>query len=753
MAADMKALSDAALPGLAIALDPAALTELLARALPECRRGVTLSSAQAVDVQYEPGQRATVLVKLKLHPSASHRTTRQLLCVRVLRIGEEMPTCPPELLARHAARHDTKDGARESPLETAWLPLPEHGLLVQAFPLDPGLPSLLDVTDPAMLATALTQLWAPRGTRAKRVRVETLAYTPESRAALAYDILCEDRETRLPHQRKLVGKIHVRRSPARLFANAWAVWRSAKGRVNIAPPVGFIESLGLSLQEFVPGVRLSDLAGTGAFLKPIRQAARAIAHVHAQHLPLHSERDLAKEGAVVRRWIGVLEGIVPERRDEISRLGERLLSELGRRFTPRGAVHADFHLANILVHRDAVTIVDWDQAAHGDPMLDVGRLLASLRVSALRTTRDPAGLSDAADAFLTTYLEVSGEDESRARLFEASALLIAAGAPFRLQREGWKEQAELLLDETWACLERATPRTSVATASVEAMPPFDQRLEWAMDHTLANALIAPLVRKARALPGLDIASCKPRLRASSAKAFEVEYALQGTLDGEDFASRVLARGDVEHGGRGMLRRLDALRAALEGLQGAPSLPFPIGHAAPLALSVIEPVMMEHLAFDSIEGAEAAGRSLACLQSARVELDKERSLEKELHSARERAAAASDESATELLAQIEVELAQRPLALAVSLRDLRPQDISWDGTRIGVRSVRDVVLAPLPVMVGLVHGRLLVSGSENAPSIADAFATAWARATGVDDATLRPFLALGLLRAKMTPRVN
>ena len=71
---------------------------------------------------------------------------------------------------------------------------------------------------------------------------------------------------------------------------------------------------------------------------------------------------------------------------------------------------------------------------------------ASLRIPALRVFGRASALEHASDAFLEEYLRVAGGHERRARLFEAASLLIAAGSSFRLQRERWPEEIELLLE-------------------------------------------------------------------------------------------------------------------------------------------------------------------------------------------------------------------------------------------------------------------------------------------------------------------
>lgn len=50
---------------------------------------------------------------------------------------------------------------------------------------------------------------------------------------------------------------------------------------------------------------------------------------------------------------------------------------------PAGIMHGDFHAANVMFDRsspDVAAIVDWEMATIGDPLLDLGWLLATWRL-------------------------------------------------------------------------------------------------------------------------------------------------------------------------------------------------------------------------------------------------------------------------------------------------------------------------------------------------------------------------------------
>jgi aminoglycoside phosphotransferase (APT) family kinase protein len=74
-----------------------------------------------------------------------------------------------------------------------------------------------------------------------------------------------------------------------------------------------------------------------------------------------------------RAWAG------PNSLPDVSRVAKWLTDNCPRSFQP-GIIHGDFHLANVLINQSAplvMAIVDWELATLGDPLLDLGWLLAT----------------------------------------------------------------------------------------------------------------------------------------------------------------------------------------------------------------------------------------------------------------------------------------------------------------------------------------------------------------------------------------
>lgn len=751
--------ADPALPGLSIALDLESLFGLMSERLPECRDGLEFLDGRVMDVQYRPGAGAHVLWKVRVHDQATGRSGRQLVFVRVLRDGEAIPAEPATLIAQYAELRKSTAMRHEMPLRTPWLPIADAGLIVHAFPLDPALPSLMTVGSAAAMKVALDRVWRARNAKVRRVRVSTLSYTPGARAAMQYEVLAEDRDTLLPELRRLVGKLDVQRSPARLFAGHWSVWRRTFGKVSIAPPVGYVAVARLSLQEFLTGTRLSDLAGEGEFIGRVRQAARGIAHIHSLRLPLLKHRGLEKEMASVERWTGVLSGLRPAQATRLARLSSRLRTEMSERMRVTATIHADFHLANILTDEHGVTLIDWDQVAHGDPMLDTGRFLASLRVSSLRINGTLDGLAPIEDAFLEVYLEHSNDNEQRARLFEAASLLTAAAAPFRLQREGWEDHADVMIDEVEHMLELslAGPRFTGTHADLKRQIDFAERAEWATDRVYAQAQLVPIIHETIG-PDIEVTECHPRLKENTRSRIYVRWILKGYRGSMRWRLPVEAVGFPETSGRSKFHRLENAHLAAVEDPSALQVVRPLGLVTPLSLLVFEPASGKR--FDKIlessgrkEALEQIARALGRFHSLEVPLTRERSTKRIIRSVLRRARALrradhpDARAVRQLLGSITQVLEERGERRAPCVFPLVPRQLWMSADRITVSPAHDVLYADPLMNAGSFLAQLSLTAAlrGSGDDEIERFRAAYLEASGEPDHDLAAWESLFILR--------
>jgi Ser/Thr protein kinase RdoA (MazF antagonist) len=675
----MRELRDPLFPGLATALDTDAMLPILAEGLVK-EDELQLQSVSVSDVRYRPGEQCWILYRVKGRDARSH-TRRTLVAARVLRRGDEVPAPTPTEVRKRYLAHDLACFGRASAY------LPSVHMMVYAFPVDTALPGLLDAVDPRAMKRLLSRVWGGRGLRVLDVRVKPRGYTPHARAALGYEVLCEDRKTGMPEMRRLLGKMHAKKPAARLFADAWLTWRAGRRRVSLAPPVEYLGDVGVTLQEIVPGERLGALVAAPGFLRRVKRTARMLAGLHDLQLPLSSRRKPEEEAQGVHRWAGVLAAIRPDLAPRVESLRDRLAARLVEECRMSGPIHADFHHTNVLVDGDRITLIDLDEMAFGDPMVDVGRFLASLRVPARRAFGRIDALADAGDAFLEEYMRCRDGDSSGAHLFEAASLLIAAGSSFRIQREGWEEEVQLLVEESERVLETATGGPRITRSEARARPELSDETKrtWAEDAVFMRATLHPHVQR---LYGFHLTSCQVRRSGSDRDA--LRYDLRGW--DRDKQHRLGLQGIPwpHRGGRAALERLERLRKALDRSSPAPIVPRPVVLLKPLGILVREIPDGTPLSklLESEEGlfiVERVAESLAVLHRATVQLETERPLPRVLHRLQERVAtlerARLSDRARGLADRIGSELAGLPDRRAPILRTVDPHHVLWTGDRV------------------------------------------------------------------------
>lgn len=761
----MNPFIDSTLPGMSTALDIDAMLELFRRKL-SINGGLELIGGKICDVQYRPGSQCRILYQLKFWNPASGRLTRQLLASRVLPDGESEPALTAAVISSYQA-------LESKAIEIPFLRLPELQMVVYPFPVDPALPWLFGALDPTKVKRALKSIWAGQDLGIKRVKAQQLGYTPLARVALQYEVGVVSGDDGVSETRKLVGKIHAHKRPATLFAGARALWHAAQGRVGLASPVGYSSSLGLALQERVRGERLGSLVTGPSFGNKMRETARQIAVLHGLSLPLSAQRTPKKEAEVILRSAKLLAAICPDRAQNIERLSHSLAANIEADARMTGPVHGDFHPANVLADGDHVTLIDLDDVAYGDAYADVGRFLASLRVSALREFDNPSELLEGREIFLEEYLARTDGDARKARVFEAASLLLAASSPFRLQRPGWEQQATMLAEESERVIREArrgnptpgfTPGFTQVGHQAENTLEIQDRIRWANDGPYVQALLNPYIEEAY---GAEVTACLPALRRNTDSSFHTRYKLSGWKDGAKWALSLEGVGK-KRGGRTFLRRLQSLRRSLVGQPAAPILPRPITYLSPLEIRIVEPP--KGIALSSIIGTADAlgaagnlGRALAAVHNVDLDLGEALHPGDEISSMRrqvrglKRTAPELYERASAALTETEKMGQFAPEQLVPSLNIGHRNRILCQGERIAIAEIEEITRLDQCIDLGntlalITHMGIDQGQIHQAAEMANRFQEAYAESRelpldGVALGEARALLSLACLQAK------
>lgn len=295
-------------------------------------------------------------------------------------------------------------------------------LVVHAFPIDPGLPTLISASDPEVVGELVSNSFEVD----VRPSVKLVRYPREGSCVLRYDYPADYRGSGGHEAFSLYGKIYAD-GTGLLVEGFLDALRKAQRRdrsataVRYPAPVLFEPSLGLLLTAELAGEPLSERISRGlawADAEPSRAAAgidlessiiatgRALARLHDSdmatapaHPVSHELDDLWRElQLVARTW--------PDIGADMLRHVDRLAEEAP---TAPDLVlsHGDFTPSQVLIDDDRPAVVDLDGLCWADPARDLGRFVAQLDplVTKGHGPRSRSIVDDLVGAFLHGYLE------------------------------------------------------------------------------------------------------------------------------------------------------------------------------------------------------------------------------------------------------------------------------------------------------------------------------------------------------------
>jgi len=227
----------------------------------------------------------------------------------------------------------------------------------------------------------------------------------------------------------------------------------------IPRPVGFLAPLRLLLYEKAPGTSTKVL-----ILSP-NESDRVLAAERCARWLARFQAIAPRSGQVVSpsdhlislegwwRRLGDLGGSLA---DKASRLFEQLkATALGLGATEMCAGHGMYTCGQVLLFEGRTVTVDWDSYNVADPSHDVARMLVYLKRVGLKHLGSVHALDGAAELFLKTYV-ATGRAHVRTRLaFQKAAICLErAKRDVAKQAHGWREDAEMMLDEGLRMLEQ-----------------------------------------------------------------------------------------------------------------------------------------------------------------------------------------------------------------------------------------------------------------------------------------------------------
>jgi len=328
-----------------------------------------------------------------------------------------------------------------APMERLWAVDPTERLLVLAAPLDPAFPSLGPLSDPARLGAALAAWDGLLAGGAGAGAVRAVRYRPGQRHVLEYR-----RRGALPLFVKLYRPGEG--GPVATAVHALAELLDAAGtpRIRAVRPAAVLGDGDALVYRRAPGTPLSTPLGAG-----VPPAAAHAAHVglllrtvHAARPPAPlPSRDLDGEVRTVRRACEAMAALRPE----LGALAGAIVDRAAERIAaceqePPTPIHGDMKADHVLWGGRGLHVLDTDRCALADPALDLGKMLADLRVRGVEGGGSIA--ADAEGAVLDAYAGPAPRID-RARLYAALLLVRMAARRVPLAAPDWAPRTAAVL--------------------------------------------------------------------------------------------------------------------------------------------------------------------------------------------------------------------------------------------------------------------------------------------------------------------
>lgn len=257
--------------------------------------------------------------------------------------------------------------------------LGDQGMVVWAFPNDPVLHALPNVTDSAKVKNHLPYSSLPADFSAKEISavdVEIINYRPELRCTTRY---------------KLTGKTSAMTIYGKSFADdrggeiyqrlkrMWELSQQGSGEFLMPQPLGYNDETQTIWQEELPGQPLAEIISRDNYSALISDSAKRLAFIHRSGAPT-SERTTAEDHLqeVQKKTAKLIQAfpIVKTNLSKTIELLERRLSKLPA--AVECVIHGDFHLRQLMVHDNQVALFDFDEFAIGNPAQDLANFIADL---------------------------------------------------------------------------------------------------------------------------------------------------------------------------------------------------------------------------------------------------------------------------------------------------------------------------------------------------------------------------------------
>ncbi len=255
------------------------------------------------------------------------------------------------------------------------------------------------------------------------VEVDLLRYVPRKRAILT--IARHDRPGRLYAK---VARPQDADALAACFLSVDRIARTGAFAFRAPEVVAFLTDLQTVFMSEVPGQPFTDIIGR-ADTAPFAAVGTALASLHRSRLRPEGEWTIERQLDDLRRHLAGMGRALPWLAGRIDVLVARLSALAPEPLEGESRpIHGNLFGDQILWDGAEVGIVDWDRLAWGDPLYDLGRLLAHQIYETALNSGSPDAARACANAFIQAYGRAADcrIDQSRLAWHVAVELLLRA---------------------------------------------------------------------------------------------------------------------------------------------------------------------------------------------------------------------------------------------------------------------------------------------------------------------------------------
>ena len=354
--------ADAALPGLATAVDPVRLREFL---------GVENSPPWSVGyLRYQRGKRCRAAYFLSEGKPGRNNRNRVPMGYAVACREREFRKAVDAL--GHGSWVTTGKGV-------AFAALAEEQIFFLRYPNDRRLNALRVFATDETLQNFLREL-LPRdfGKRTHRWDFTLIRYKPESRAVFRFDQKAVESTADNPGFYMRITPNGRAGQEFKVLQGLHEQLRSSE-ELQVPEPMAVTGDGSVIALGVLPGRPWETLLGSNDECYASKGAAIALARLHACTSPVDKTQPVAETFAATQNTLAWLADVFPDWRESLDNVARRLLARMPAEGSGISAfLHGDFHPGQVLVKGEHIGFVDFERAHQGSVESELGMLAAHL---------------------------------------------------------------------------------------------------------------------------------------------------------------------------------------------------------------------------------------------------------------------------------------------------------------------------------------------------------------------------------------